>query len=84
MNVHVNIDRIILDGINLSPEDRPILQAAIESELKNLIAAQGVWSQWSARAMPRQSASAITVKDSINPIELGQQIAFSVVGGLQG
>lgn len=38
MNIHLHIDRLVLDGIALAPRERARLQAALEQELRRLLA----------------------------------------------
>ena len=37
MSIHLHIDRLVLEGLPLSPTDGPLLQAALESELTRLM-----------------------------------------------
>ncbi len=42
VNVNLHIERLILDGIDVEPAQRPVLQAVVEAELGRLIAEGGV------------------------------------------
>ena len=42
MKINVQIERLILDGIDLAPHERPLLPAAVEGELGRLMMAGGV------------------------------------------
>ncbi len=81
MIVNLNIDRIILDGINLSIKDRSILQSTIESELTRLIENHG-WQTTSGNSHAfRLSAAPVQIGQSVDGTSLGQQIARSIHGG---
>ncbi|MCS6303119.1 MAG: hypothetical protein H8K07_05575 [Nitrospira sp.] len=83
MNVNLHIDRLVLDGLEIAPEQRPVLQAAVESELSRLLTERGL-SPSLARgiAVPRMSARDMQITGVNSPTELGQQIAQSVYGDI--
>lgn len=84
MNINLHIERLILEGVNVAPDQRHLLQASVTNELTrllnnaglapNLILVEGV-------ALSRIPASGIQLPGN-NPIKLGQQIAQSVYGGI--
>lgn len=85
MNVTIQIDRLILEGINLTPAQTPLLQAAVESELARLVAAGGLASSLrTGGAMAYVPAALLQLAgdNQHDPTALGQQIAQSVYGGL--
>lgn len=83
MNINLHIERLVLDGLDLAPEQRPLLQAAVESELSRLLTERGLSpSLAQGMAVPRLSAQDIQTTSSNNPTQLGQQIAQSVYGGI--
>lgn len=82
MNVNLHIDRLVLDGIDVAPAQRPILQAALEAELGRLIAERGVGALASGGAVPSLRADGFQMSGDGNPVQLGQQIARSVYGGI--
>ena len=83
MNINLHIERLVLDGLDIAPERRQILQAAVEQELSRLLTERGL-SPGLAQgvAVPRLSASAMQLNSTSSPTELGQQIAQSVYGGI--
>lgn len=83
MNINLHIERLVLDGLDLAPEQRPLLQAAVESELSRLLTERGL-SPGLAQgvAVPRLSAQDIRMTSANNPKQLGQQIAQSVYRGI--
>ncbi len=83
MNINLNIEQLILDGIDLPHHQRPFLQASVEAELGRLLTTGGLAADLqSGGAVPRLSAEAIQLTGDSNPTTLGQQIARSVYGGL--
>ncbi|HEX2832557.1 MAG TPA: hypothetical protein VHW00_06060 [Thermoanaerobaculia bacterium] len=83
MNVCLHIDRLVLDGIDLSSADRPRLQLAIEQELARLIGARGLAFR-DAVALPSIRTPQITVAPDAKPSQLGTSIAGAVFGGVGG
>ncbi|HSS48479.1 MAG TPA: hypothetical protein VLX28_05995 [Thermoanaerobaculia bacterium] len=83
MNVNLHIERLILDGIDVEPAQRPLLQAALERELGRLLAQGGVGPALAAGgAVPSVQAGDFQMGASGNPRQLGRQIARAVHGGL--
>ena len=83
MNINVYIERLILDGIALSPYQRPLVQAAVETELTRLLTAGGLASEMlTGGAVPHFNAETIQLTGANNPTHLGQQIARSLYGGI--
>lgn len=83
MNINVNIERLILEGVSVPVSQRPLLQAAVEAELARLLTADGLASSWKkGGAVPSLNAGVIQLNSDINPTQLGQQIAQSVYRGM--
>jgi hypothetical protein len=83
MNINVNIQRLVLEGVSVPPSQRPLLQAAVEAELARLLTAEGLGSGLrSGGAVPRVPAETIQLSSEGNPTQLGQQIAQAVYGGI--
>jgi len=83
MNINVHIERLVLDGISISANQRPLLQAAIESELTRLLATNGLAPHLlSGGAMPHAPAGSMQLAADSKPTHLGQQIAQAVYGGI--
>lgn len=82
MNVELHIDRLVLEGIDLDPAQRPLLQAALEAELRRLIGEGGVGSLAAGGAVPSVKAEGFQMSGDGNPAQLGRQIAGSVYGGM--
>jgi hypothetical protein len=82
VNVNLHIERLVLDGIDVEPAQRPILQAAVEAELGRLIAEGGVGALAAGGAVPSVKAGGFEMSGDGNPGELGRQIAGAVYGGI--
>ncbi len=85
MNINIQIERLILDGLPISHSQRPLLQASVEAELALLLAADGVAPNLQAGgALPYVPGGSIQLASDGNPKTLGQQIARAVYGGIGG
>ena len=80
MNVNLHIESIVLEGIDVSRREQPLLQEAIQSELSRLLATQGFSPGTLAQA--HLTANPIQLSEQNQPAQLGQQIATSVYQGL--
>ena len=82
MNINLHIERLVLDGLEIAPEQRPVLQAAVERELSRLLTERGLSpSLAQGIAVPQISTGGIQLINS-NPTQIGQHIAQSVYGGI--
>ena len=74
----LQIDRLILENLDLSPRQRRQLQAAVEAELSRLLTAQGL----PAQVNPNQPIAALPIDVQVAPAtsstQIGQQIAQSI------
>ena len=81
--IHLHIDRLVLEGVNVRHADRPHLQAAIESELARLIANGGISPELAnGIAVPSVRAPQISIASDAR--QLGTSIANAVYGGVGG
>lgn len=82
MNINLNIERLVLDGIAIESDQHQLLQKIVASELTRLLSSGGVSLRLAQRAaLPRISADGIQLTDN-KPVQIGQQIAQSVYGGI--
>ena len=82
MNIQLHIDRLVLEGINLSHDQQRLLQTAVINELTRLLRNGGLPPQLvKGITLDRMSAGSIQMTDN-KPDQLGLQIAQSVYGGL--
>lgn len=83
MNINLHIERLVLDGISLSPGERPLLQAAIEAELTRLLANGDLNDALrSGGALYSVRTAGIQLENDGSPGRLGEQIAGAVYGGI--
>ena len=83
MNIEVNIDRLIIEGIPLSRLQQRQLKGTVEAELGRLLAENGLASHFSQGfAVPTIPVEAMQMSPKITPTQLGQQIAHTVYRGL--
>jgi len=83
MNIQVNIERLILEGVSVAPNQRPALQAAVEAELGRLLAKNGLASALQGGGVvPHVPGGVLEVVPDGNPAQLGQQIARAVYRGI--
>jgi hypothetical protein len=83
MNINVQIEQLVLDGITVSPAQRPYLQAALEAELGRLLTEGGLAPSLArGPALPSVVAPGIQLSQTGGPGHLGRQIANAVYGGI--
>jgi len=86
MNIRMHIDRMALDGVDVAPDQRHVLQAAVEAELSRLLTESGFPTDFQHAGNPaRIPAPALHLKSSPDAKVLGAQIAaevYSVITGL--
>jgi hypothetical protein len=83
VNVKLHIERLVIDGAALAPGGKRQLQAAVEAELKRLIAHEGIAREYRAGgAIPALPGGTIGAP-SKNPAQFGIEIARAVHGGLK-
>ena len=81
-NLHLHIDRLILNDVTLSPSQRRLLQAAVEAELSHLLT-EGAANFPSDQAIASLAIAPITPAPNSTPTQLGQQIAQSIYQGIK-
>ena len=83
MSIKLYIDRLVLDGINVEPAQRPVLQEALEAELGRLLAEGGIEGNFAGgEAVPSVRANGFEMSAEGSPVQLGRQIAQAVYGGI--
>jgi hypothetical protein len=83
MSVRIHIERLVLDGLPLSPADGPRLRAAVAAELARLVAAGGLSPAVLASARLRGVAGGpLRVAEGGTAGELGTGIARAVYVGI--
>jgi len=81
MQIDLQIERLILNGVDIAGHERQKLQAALETELTRLLTSGGLpyVENVQFREVP---AVAIQLSPDSTPVQIGRQIARSVYGGL--
>ena len=83
MNINLHIERLVLDGVNITADQHHLLQASVTAELTRMFAESGLSSNIAqGAAVPRMSTDDIQLVSN-NPTQLGQNIAQSVYGGIR-
>jgi hypothetical protein len=83
MSLELRIERLVLDGIEVAPAQRPALRAAVEAELARLLAGDGIAPELLARgATARVSGGPVELGGQPEPGLLGSRIAHAVHGGI--
>ncbi len=82
-NIHLYIDRLILDGLPVDRIQAPQVQMAVQAELRRLLVENGLSPDLQAGgASPSVRANAIQLTTGSNPAQMGTQIAQSVYSGI--
>ncbi len=82
-NIQVHIERLVLDGVRLAPNEVPRLRVAFEQEFARLCAATPA-AAWSDGALARLDATAVRLAAKGSSAVWGRQIAQSLFSGLVG
>ncbi len=83
MNINIQIDRIILENINISPSQRRHLQATVESELSSLLTTNGLPSHLQNGAtLSSLPLGKVEVTNMTDIAVMGQQIAQQIYNQL--
>ena len=84
MNISVTIEKLVLDGFDLTPTDRAVLTGAMREELGRLLATEGLGEGWpDGSVIGHIDAGQIEYGPGRSPTETGRQIAGAVYGGLR-
>jgi hypothetical protein len=82
-NIHVYIDRLILNGLPVDRIQAPHVQMAVEAELRRLLVQNGLSTELRAGGrVPSVGANAIQLTTGSNSSRMGTQIAQSIYSGI--
>ena len=82
-NIHLHIERLILDGLPIERSQGPFVQAAVEAELSRLLTENGLAADLQAGGtVPSINAAGIQLAAGSSPAQMGRQIAQSVYDGI--
>jgi hypothetical protein len=80
-SINIDIGRLIIDGIELTLNQRLLLRESMETTLRGLIAEHGINGNIaSASKIPGETIH--LTQHAVEPVSLGKQIAGSVYQGL--
>jgi hypothetical protein len=83
VNINLQIERLVLEGVALPPGGERALRAALEAELTRLLTAGGVAPGLrSGGAVPSIAVPSISVDG--DPARLGRSVAQAVYAGMGG
>ena len=82
MDIHVTIDRLILEGIDIPATAGPRLAAGVAAELGRLLAEGGLSGELSAGGARRLARGGAVELGAADPASLATQIAAAIYGGL--
>jgi len=83
MNIHIHVERLILDGLPVTNLQGPQVRAAVEKELARLLAAEGLSHEIrGAGVVPHVSGGTLRIGTEIQAARLGQSIAQAVHEGI--
>jgi hypothetical protein len=83
MNIRLHIDRLVLDGLNVSPGQGELVKASVEAELTRLLMDGGLGvGLHSGGAVPSIRTDTIEFAGKDNPLRQGEKIARSIYSGI--
>ncbi|WP_375448794.1 hypothetical protein [uncultured Nostoc sp.] len=83
MNINIQIERLVLEGVPISPSQGRVLQRTVEVELGRLLRDEGLPENWQGSAVSRVPGGTMQLTPGTNPSQLGQQIARVVYQGMK-
>lgn len=83
-NIELRVERVVLDGLQIQSHDRAAVGAAVEAELRRLLAESGWDAGVASVALPSLRADGIQWSAADGANRLGMQIAQAVFGVLTG
>jgi len=82
MNINLYIERLVLDGVQIVPDQGKLLQSSVTTELTRMLNEGGLARNLAKGViLPSLSTNSIQWAGK-KPMELGKQIAQSVYGGI--
>jgi hypothetical protein len=83
LNIELHIEHLVLDGLTVTPRERTLIGAAVESELSRLLREGGLAGELAGGvALPSLDTGNIQLASGNDPWRLGEQIARAVYGGI--
>ena len=82
MNINLHIERLVLDGIELSSRQIDLLQTSLTNELTQMFARGELAPKLAGGASLKSVAAESISMSNKSPQLLGQKVAHSVYGGI--
>jgi hypothetical protein len=83
MNINLHIERLVLDGISLTLQQRASLKAAVVAEIKRQLANQGIGYAMQSDSHRRSvRGGSISIDNLHKPASIGKQIGNAVYRGI--
>jgi hypothetical protein len=82
MRINLHVERLVLEGLALTPPEQRLLQAAVTEELERLLQEGGLASPAGDLAIRRLPVAQLPLGTPADPVALGEAIARSLYGGL--
>jgi len=83
MNISLNVERLVLDGLDLDARGRGVLQTAFEAELTRLLTEGGIAQELSGgRALAALQLPELATPPGATPRQLGLALASSIYSGI--
>lgn len=82
MNLHLQIDHLVLDGLGLDPGDGDLVRASVEAELSRLLVTTGLPGLRTGGARASAPGGAVHLAGGDTPATVGSRIAHAVYEGI--
>jgi len=84
VNIHLHIERLVLDGLPIGAHQGRLVQAAMEAELSRLLAAGAAPDSFGhGFAVPSVRTDPVQLRGDATPRDIGAQVAQAVHGGIR-
>ena len=80
MHLNLNIERIILEGVDLPRSQRSRLQTAVSTELSRLLTENGLPTSWQRGGSIPSIPATVSATKGMSPEQMGTEIAQSIYG----
>jgi len=79
VNINLHIERLVLDGVSVEPQQRAELKAAVQTQLSHLLMSEGIGSSLQSHNNFREiSGGSILTENLHKPTSFGEQIGDAV------
>ena len=82
MHLNLNIERIILEGVDLPRSQRSRLQAAVSTELSRLLTENGLPTSLQKGGAVSSLPATVSAPKGMSPEQMGTEIAQSIYRGM--